>query len=146
MLTSHRQFYYLFVFAEEICVKNPKGRRADIIKKCYNDTMKVAKLALFIVILSLLIYLAHPFYTFIFKNERNLLLNVLVPGLDHTSLYGYILVSLLHILCSALLISGSVEFDFYFYILIQNYTMCIELLDHSLQELGEMWEHNKQSI
>ena len=133
----------IYKFGEDVCQQNPKGRRAAIIIKCQNDTIRIAKVIVILICLGLVFFVFYPLYMFFFEGEFVLILNIIVPGVDHQTLMGYLITNMVIGIYSLYGLTGNIAFDWYMLICICNYTMFIELLNESFERLGEMWKNNE---
>lgn len=98
------------------------------------------------IILAAFIFGVYPTYRFVFKGKRELIVNILLPGVDHETYTGFYVTSCYILGLSSIGIVGVTAFDMLMQFMIFGYTSFNALLEDSVKSLNVMLLENKHSI
>lgn len=144
-VTRSKDFYAQYVWLESLYVANQTGKRQELLNAAVDDNTFMAKSMIAVIAFSIGFYGIYPAYLFVFKGEKELLMNILVPGVSHETMTGYLITTGLHLIASFYGVSGTMTFDFFMQISICGYCSFNILLEDSLNTLSTMWVQNKRS-
>lgn len=144
-VTRYKDFYAQFRWLESLYEVNNTGKRQQLLNSVVDENTFMAKCMVIVIALAICFYGCYPAYLFVFKGEKELIMNILVPGLNHETMSGYLITSGLHLIASFYGVSGTMAFDFFMQISICGYNSFNVLLEDSLNTLSMMWMHNKRS-
>lgn len=124
---------------------NQTGKRQQLLNTAVDRITFMAKVMIAVIAFAICFYGFYPAYLFVFKGEKELVMNILVPGVSHETLTGYLVTSGVHLVASFYGVSGTMTFDFFMQISICGYNSFNVLLEDSLNTLSTMWLQNKRS-
>lgn len=145
-MTRHKDFYAQYLWLESLFLANQSGKRQQLLNTAVDDITFMAKFMIAVIAFAVCFYGVYPAYLFLFKGEKELIMNILVPGINHETMIGYLVTSGVHLVASFYGVSGTMTFDFFMQISICGYSAFIVLLEESLNTLSTMWLQNKRSL
>lgn len=92
------------------------------------------------------IYFAYPMYRIVFKGKRELVVNILLPGVDHETITGFCVTFCYLASIASLGIIGITAFDMLMQFMICGYISFNVMLEDSIKSLNSMLLKNKHSI
>lgn len=95
---------------------------------------------------SIVFYFSYPIVMYFGYNQYELMLPVLVPGVDRTTLKGYVVLAIVHIVFLVFAFLGSTSSDFTFTMIITNAPVFAHILDINIQELNELLRGNEKHL
>lgn len=100
----------------------------------YNDL--IVKFAVFLYSGALLLMFLYPICAYIFEGKRALPFFVFVPGIDHTTVKGYVPILVMHLILVVLGCLGMAGCDIFYSVLIANVPIMARLLQDEVNALN----------
>lgn len=136
----------LLEFMLKICQQNSTGERAEILRvqlqKCFSN-LKIFALSIFA---NVCLFLSVPVISYITKNELLSLVPIEIPFIDQSTTSGYLTANLIMGVNSVLVVSGTIFCASLYILLINNFSVQVELIGHDFNYLDQMWADKKQSL
>lgn len=132
------QFQALFHTLVNIFQNNHTGSRQMLLLRTVTETWQVSKLIIGSTIVGILLYGLWPVYQLLWNGEKELFLNVVIPGVDYTSGWGYATTSVILISFAFWGITGNLAYDLYLQILVCSHRSMVALLGDSMDQLGQL--------
>lgn len=115
---------------------NASGRRQELLNKSVTETWQISKIIIFSTVLGNAIFTLWPAYQVLYCHNKVLLLNVVLPFVDHTTISGYATTSIFHYGFGFCGIIGNLANDLVYHVLICSHRSMVDLLADSLNTLG----------
>lgn len=96
--------------------------------------------------LSIVFFFSYPMFMYFGFNQYELMLPLLVPGIDRTTLKGYVILAFVHIVLLIFAFLGSASIDFTFTMIITSAPVFAHILDINIQELNELLRGNEKNV
>lgn len=145
-VTRYKDFYAQFKWLESVYEANQTGNRQKLLDAVVDDNTFMAKFMIAVILFAVGFYGIYPAYLFLFMGEKELIMNILVPGVPHETMSGFLFTSGIHLGASFYGVSGTMAFDFFMQISICGYASFNVLLEDSLNSLSMMWLQNERSL
>lgn len=124
----------------DICKANEKHQSYNRVRTLHRFvifTENVLKYGILSYVLALLSYYAYPIYMYLQANEIVACLPVYMPYVDETTIIGYAILNVFHVICLLLGFFGSTCCDFTFTLIILNVPAMAYLFGATIDELNE---------
>lgn len=139
------EFPRLIDVIKHIYRANPVGPRQHILCQRVADTYRMLKFFSALTIFAIFMFVSNSVYELVLKSEKILVMNVLLPYVDHTTNTGFALTTVFHTIVAAFGISGNLAFDIYMQFMVCNQRTMIVLWKDALGELETMWQTNERN-
>lgn len=117
--------------------KHPSYKRVKTLHRFVIFTENVLKYGIIAYVLALLSYFAYPIYMYLHANEIVACLPVYIPYVDETTILGYAILIVFHVISMLLAFFGSTCCDFTFTLIIMNVPAMAYLFGATIDELNE---------
>lgn len=118
-------------------IKSKSPQRLDLFRRfaVYNDmTVKLGVLLFFIGGLTFFIF---PIYKYFFDNQLVPMMLIFIPGIDHSTTKGFIILSIIHCFLAALGIIALSSCDVFYALMICNVPIMGRLIEDEVNQLNQ---------
>lgn len=137
-LRNYPKICDLHIQMQTILKANPNGIRQKLLFKSVSESWRISKSIILSTILGNTFFAIWPVYQAVFRKEKVLFLNVILPFIDYTTSSGYTITCIFHYAFAFWGIIGNLANDLSFQILICNHRSMVALLSNSLQQIGSL--------
>lgn len=85
-------------------------------------------------------FFPYPIYMYVFKNERVPLLSMYIPGIDETTVSGYLILICVQVPLMFMAIVGMTSCDIMYAMMLINIPILARLVEDEINEMNEMLE------
>ncbi|KAH8416947.1 hypothetical protein KR222_000184, partial [Zaprionus bogoriensis] len=120
------------------------GEYTKCLHECINTFWKftVAVMCFYVLVGGGLIL--YPIYYALMYKEKMLIMQFLVPFIDHTTDRGYLLLTVIHVVCVHIACFGNFAVDMYFFLFITNVPLIKNIFKVKLKEFNEIAKQRDQ--
>ncbi len=142
----HKKIRHLFAKIEMTYKMTSTAKGCDILAANLRVFRSVGKSVTIAYIAAACLYVAPPALYYIFYGKRILITELFLPGVDHKTIFGYVVVTSMQLLCSVFAAILTLSFDvlvicFSYFIVPLN-----KLLKIQLEEITEFLQNNDMKI
>lgn len=127
---------------DQLCAvyaSNPNGRRQRLLGATVAEAWRWTWRLVTVTVVGTGLYALWPVYAFVWRGEREMLMCLVCPGIDYTSLGGWATMNVWQVAAAAYGVSGNLVFDLYVQVVVCGHRSLVALLADGLNELGVMW-------
>lgn len=114
-------------------------RRQFILCEHMARTWRITRFLVASTVVAIVLFVCHPVYSLLVHGEMELIMNMVIPFVDHETVGGYAITMAVQCLSSVFGIAGNLCIDLFVQVSVCSECAMIALLDDSLRELGELW-------
>ncbi|KAM8709930.1 hypothetical protein ACLKA7_016692 [Drosophila subpalustris] len=139
-LMRHIQGTYESIYEE---YEERGGEYTKYLHKRINIFWKLMMGFMWVYIILVIGLVSHPIFCLVFRNEKFLVMQFLVPGIDRDSDSGHLMLITLHVMCLCFGAFGNFGGDMYLFLFIINVPLLKDVFKVKLHEFNEVVEQAK---
>lgn len=139
-LMRHIQGTYESIYEE---YEKLGGEYTKYLHKRINKFWKLMMGFMWVYIILVIGLVSHPIFCLVFRNEKFLVMQFLVPGIDRDSDSGHLMLITLHVMCLCFGAFGNFGGDMYLFLFITNVPLLKDVFKVKLHEFNEVVEQGQ---
>lgn len=126
-------------------IKTNSKSRQMLFKRFALYTDLIVKCGLVMYLGAFIMFLPYPMYMLRFENQKELIIPLYIPGIDHSTSSGYFLLMVMQVSIMFLGAVGLCCCDVFYALILSNVPLMARLIEDEVHQLNEMLEKSKDS-